>query len=65
MHNASRTQDELLPIGKVHERKKGYQVASYTLARNYTRYVDDELGLAAGGLVLSFMVVSSESVLLL
>ena len=27
--------------------------------------VDDELGLAAGGLVLSFEVMSSESVLLL
>ena len=29
------------------------------------RYVDDELGLAAGGLFLSFVVMSSESLLLL
>ena len=64
MHNASRTQDELLPIGKVHERKKGYQGASYTIW-GYTYEVDDELGLAAGGLVLIFEVMSSESVLLL
>ena len=30
-----------------------------------TRYVDDELGLVAGGLNLNFEVMSSESVLLL